>query len=185
MKKVFYKRLLAERKEFSASERIIYSFLLYTSISECEDAWDKEWGTFDVISLNDLDYLQIPLFLLNEKSEVSCTNLSKVVNISKATTSRAIKGLYDKKILVKDTIINEELYDEGYFDLSKVKLSSELLIFYSLLLNISGDKKMIYAKREKLAKLYHVKPEYIREYLHRLKDLDLVERGEHNVLILK
>lgn len=186
MKNVYYKRLIADRQDLSASERIVYSFLIYSCINECEYAWDKETGKFDSIELDNIDYFDLPSYLFNDKGILSCTYISNLTSVSKATVCRAIENFKQRQIIFDKYIVNEKIYSNGYFELkTESDLNGELLIFYSFLQNMKDEKGLIYANRKKLALLYGVEMEDIRDYLRRLKKPGFVKRDENGNLILK
>ena len=186
MKNVFYNRLIAEKHDLSADERIVYSFLVYNAICNCEDVWDKSTGKFVDDYLNENDFLELPYNSFNE-GKFACTDVAKFLNIGKATASRTFRkfeflGIIDKN---RKIIYHNNIFKEGYFDLNDGKLKGELLVFYSWLKDLKGTNQYIYANRNKLAELYHVKMSDVRWYLHRLKELDLVERQDDGKLLIK
>lgn len=187
---IYYKRLFAYRQRQSASERIVYSFLVYNAICEMDDVWDKETGKYnqDVMQSID-DYIQIPIYFLNERHEVKVNALAKQLGLGKATISRIIERFKTNGIISHGRYIRHDgIYKDGYFTLStNEKLSGELLIFYSWLLDLTKEKetKAIYSSMIRLGELYNGKMEEIRDYLQRLKKLGLVERDEYKRLILK
>jgi Mn-dependent DtxR family transcriptional regulator len=187
---IYYKRLFAYRRQQSASERIVYSFLVYNAICERDDVWDKETGKYnqDVVQSFD-DYLQIPIYFLNERHEVKVNALAKQLGLGKATISRIIEKFKTNGIILHGRYIRHDgIFKDGYFTLStNEKLRGELLIFYSWLLDLTKEKetKAIYSSMIRLGELYNGKMEEIRDYLQRLKKLGLVERDEHKRLILK
>lgn len=184
MKHVFYKRLLAEKHSLSANERIIYSFLVYNSICNCEDVWDKETGKFDDSILNEIEYIELPNSISNE-SGLLCTQIANDLNINKSTVSRTCKKLKSLGILKQKTIQHQSIYKNGYFDLDCDTLNGELLIFYCWLKDLKGENQFIYTNREKLSKMYHMEISDIRWYLHRLKELGFVERQNDGKLLIK
>lgn len=187
---IYYKRLFAYRQRQSASERIVYSFLVYNAICERDDVWDKETGKYnqDVMQSID-DYIQIPIYFLNERHDVKVNALAKQLGLGKATISRIIEKFKTNGIILHGRYIRHDgIYKDGYFTLStNKKLSGELLIFYSWLLDLTKEKetKAIYSSMIRLGELYNGKMEEIRDYLQRLKKLGLVERDEYKRLILK
>lgn len=187
---IYYKWLFAYRQQQSASERIVYSFLVYNAICERDDVWDKETGKYnqDVMQSID-DYIQIPIYFLNERHEVKVNALAKQLGLGKATISRIIEKFKTNGIILHGKYIrHDRIYKDGYFTLStNEKLNGELLIFYSWLLDLTKEKetKAIYSSMIRLGELYNGKMEEIRDYLQRLKKLGLVERDEYKRLILK
>lgn len=179
MKNVFYKRLLVEKLDLCINERIIYSFLIYNAICNCEDVWDKETGAFDDTYLTENEYLELPRY--------SCSQLANNINIGKATVSRAFHkleliGIIDKK---NGFIYHNGIYKEGYFNLKGKDLNGQLLVFYSWLNYLKGGKSYIFASRQKISELYHIELSDIRWYLHRLKELGFVERKDDGKLLIK
>ena len=187
MKNVYYKRLLADRFGLSASERIVYSFLVYQSLCNLDDVWDSE-GKCDIEIIKEYgDSFPLPFFMFDDFSKFCYgVTISRNTMVSQSTVSRAINKLITYGIINidKQTINHNYLYENGFFDL-KGDLKGELLIFYSFLLDIKGDGNVIFANREKIASIYHVEMKDIRDYLQRLKKLGLIERDNNNKLIIK
>lgn len=184
MKIIFYKRLLAEKYGLSANERIIYSFLVYNSICNCEDVWDKETGKFDDVPLNEIDYIELPNFITS-KNGLLCTQIANYLNINKSTVSRTCQKLKSLGILKQKTILHNQIYKDGFFELDCDALNGELLIFFCWLKDLKGENQFIYTSREKLSKMYHMEISDIRWYLHRLKELGFVERQNDGKLLIK
>lgn len=189
MKRVYFKRLLVDRMGLKASERIVYSFLVYQSICDIEDVWDKETGKFDKFALLDYgDSFQLPDFYFNNKVFNYGAKIANFTGVSQPTVSRAIRKLSDIGLidLKNHFIIHNYIYKDGFFPLvEKKELSGELLIFYSWLYYLKKDGMYIFASRRKLAKYYHVELEYVRDYIARLHKLNLVERDDFGKLIIK
>ena len=189
MKRIYYKRLIADRQHLSAAERIVYSFLVYQSLCNLDDAWDKETGKFDKTAIKEYgDCFALPDFCFEDNKFVYGSKIAKYTGVSQATVSRAVRKLADVGLIDWDCreIKHNDIYEDGFFTLDdKVKLTGELLIFYSWLLYLKKDGKFIFATRNKLATNYHVKAEDVRDYIARLKDEKLAERDENGNLIIK
>lgn len=191
MKRIFYKGLLPKRLGLSASERIVFSCIVYHALANLDDVWDKESGKFDELSVKEYgDTFELPSHFFNYEDKFCFgVTISKRTGVSQPTVSRAIKKLCELGYLdfEKKLVYHQYIYTNGYFELvENVKLSGELLIFYSWLIDIKGDGHIIFASRDKLASLYHVQMQDVRDYIKRLKELDLVERDKrNNQLIIK
>ena len=191
MKKVIlYKSFLYDRRNLSADECIVYSYLVYSCISECSEAWDKDSGDFDDYSLKENGgMIEIPISLINiRNNSIHCSRIAESLGVNKSTISRALQKLETKDYIYSNEqrVLCDGIYDNGYFELKMDSgLKGELLIFYSWLLDLKKDKPAIYAKREKIASMYNKPLEYIRDYLQRLRKLGLIERGKNLELIIK
>ena len=181
MKSVFYKCLIADRMGLSAGERIIYSNLVYNSLCNYEESWNKETGKYDSVNL---EYeTELPLGISMTSNTIESRN-----PVSRTTAWRTIKVLAQKGIITDDYnyIRLNNILSKGYFTLQTDSgLKNELLIFYSWLVSVAKDKRMIFCNRERLKTMYHVGIEDIKYYLKRLNQLGLVERDKKNNLIIK
>ena len=185
MKKVlFYKCLINERFGLSADECILYSYLVYQSISGYEDVWDKESGKFDDYSIKECNgWVSIPQTLYSHKyGNINCQKIANFLGISRVSVWRMIKKFVNIGIIdnIQGNINTKYIYVNGFFELqTSTKLKGELLIFFSWLMDLKGCSPAIYAKRKKLACMYHSTFSNIRDYMHRLNKLGLVKRDEN------
>lgn len=179
MKVIYYKGLIADDMGLTPTERILYSFLLNKSINTTDGVYN-EYGEFDGSTLSDYDMLELPTLHQNE--------LSKKTNVmSQGAISLAYKGLEKKGFidLRFGTILHNGLFAKGYFTLFVDSgLRGELLIFYSWLRNLSKGNPII-SSMSRIAELYHVPMANVRDYFHRLREKDLLERNEFGNLIVK
>jgi len=190
MKNVYYKRLIADRQCLNATERIVFSFLVYCSICDLDDVWDKETGTYDKYALEEYgDTFPLPNYMFDFEGIFCYGNkISKQTGVSQPSVSRAINKLHDMGIVYdNNTIKHCDIYVNGFFTLdNKSGLKNELLIFYSWLKNLRGNDKFIFSTRKRLSEMYgYIGEKNIRDYLQRLKKLGLVERDEYKRLIIK
>ena len=180
MKSVFYKSLLIDKIGLSAGERIVYSNLAYNAICGYEETWDKETGKYDAINLSD-EY-EIPIY-----DTMTSNTIESINPISRVTAWRAIKKLVSVNIIDenREHIRLNNIMANGYFTLQiESGLKNELLIFYSWLVDLAKDTKIIYCNREKLCQLYHSDMNDMKYYLKRLNQLGFVKRNEKNNLIV-
>ena len=179
MKSIYYKRLIADRMELSASERILYSNLVYDAICNYDDTWDKETGEFDAVNLIDVE--TIPLTM-----STACNHLSVKIQTSKVKAWQSIRKLKEMNIIDDGDIRLNDIHTNGYFTLmTESGLKGELLIFYSWLLDLSKWRRVVFCNRKKLSELYCVNENDIKYYLKELKKRGFIERDEHNHLIIK
>lgn len=181
MKSVYYKRLIADRMDLSAGERIVYSNLVYDAIYNYEESFNKESGKFDPIILNDEETIPVGF-------TISCQSIMRRNTISRSNAGNIINNLISKGLLdnTKKNVFHNNLYENGYFELQlNSGLKGELLIFYSWLINISKGKKVIFCTRKKLSDMYHITEDGVMFFLKQLKKYGLVERDNDNKLIIK
>ena len=150
---IYYKRLFAYRQRQSASERIVYSFLVYNAICERDDVWDKETGKYnqDVMQSID-DYIQIPIYFLNERHDVKVNALAKQLGLGKATISRIIEKFKTNGIILHGRYIRHDgIYKDGYFTLS----TNEKFVFWNARrrgsLRSIGSRRIIVMRARSLA----------------------------------
>ena len=190
MRKIFYYRnLVANRLNLTADESIVYSYLVYRCICECEDAWDKETGKFDDVAISYYsEEIEIPTSLKNIRNDlIHVSRIAEELDMNKSTISRCIKRLIELGYIDRgqENIKHNELYSQGYFELKyDSKLNGALLIFFSWLLDLRKDKPAIYANRNKLSSMFHEPLSHIREYLYRLNKLGLIGRDKNGALLL-
>lgn len=124
----------------------------------------------------------ISYLLSNKITNLKETNKTEIANklgINRSTIIRLWGKLNKYEELRKYTV-------NGFFPLKTRKgLSGQLLVFFSWLYDLSGQEKMIYADRQKLASMYHVELHDIRWYLHKLKKLGYIERLNNGKLLIK
>ena len=182
MKKlVFYKRLLVDDVDLTPTEKMLYSYLVNVAISQTDDVFDKEDGSYCSIVLDELETLDLPPLYQNE-----ITRQFKV--FSQGAISLAYKGLKAKRIIdeTSQSIQLNKLHSCGYFTIDvDCGLRGELLIFYSWLKDL-GNGGSILATMEKLSSMYNVRLTNIRDYLFRLRSKNYITRNEKgNIVLLK
>ena len=120
-------------------------------------------------------------YILSHKNieSINKTEVAKKLNISRSTVVRFVNKINKFEELEKYTV-------NGFFLLRFMDgLSGQILVFFSWLHDIAGKEKIIYANRQKLAKMYNVELKDIRWYLHKLKTLGYIERQSDGKLLLK
>lgn len=182
MKKlVFYKRLLFDDVGLTPTEKMLYSYLVNVAISQTDDVFDKEDGSYCSIVLDELETLDLPPLYQNE-----ITRQFKV--FSQGAISLAYNGLKEKHIIdeTSQSIQLNKLHSFGYFTIDvDCGLRGELLIFYSWLKDL-GKGGNILATMEKLSSMYNVRLTNIRDYLFRLRSKNYIMRNEKgNIVLLK
>lgn len=188
-KVIYYRSLVADRLSLTADESIVYSYLVYRCLCECQDAWDSETGEFDSISLEYYDTaFEIPTSIKNVLTGlIHCTNVSEELHMNKSTVSRCVKRLIELGYIdvEQENIMHKNIFKQGYFELKyDCNLNGVLLIFFSWLIDLKKDKPAIYANRKKLAGMFCETLVHVREYLHRLKHLGLIGRDKNGALTL-
>ena len=182
MKKlVFYKRLLVDDVGLTPTEKMLYSYLVNVAISQTDDVFDKEDGSYCSSVLDELETLDLPPLYQNE-----IARQFKV--FSQGAISLAYKGLKAKHIIdeTSQSIQLNKLHSCGYFTIDvECGLRGELLIFYSWLKDL-GKGGNILATMEKLSSMYNVRLTNIRDYLFRLRSKNYIMRNEKgNIVLLK
>lgn len=136
MKKVFFKTLLTRAKNISANERILYSFLASKSIARTDSVFEVDG---DCINQENLSFAFEEGNKRLDLCEISHSKLAKELSMSRQSVITGLKHLKELGYIGDDWIyVNEELIEHGYFELIHTeKISGELLIFYSYLLDKS------------------------------------------------
>lgn len=190
MKVIYYEGLIERDYGLSANERIIYSFVLYQSLSYMwREIIDDEDYKVETEKIEELDNeIDLPSFYFAENGQLKCERtIAKKTGINQSTVSRVFTRLRKMGIadFNREKIRHLGLFKSHYFYLDTASgLKGELLIFYSWLKKIAKGKDVIYASPHRLSEMYcREKEQVIYNYIHRLKDY--LERDENGFIKLK
>lgn len=176
MKIVFYKELLSD-KDLSPNEKIIYSFLIYKSITIIDGAFTADGTELDTYTiLGELDY--DPYITMYE---VSYRRIGQILNISPRSVMYALNRLDELNYInkyAKTIFVTPDIFKNGYFPLLvESKIKGELLIFYSYIKNKSRKYgSCIDTFKYKLAEELHTTKIAITNLLNRLYSFGLAKR---------
>lgn len=132
MKTVFYKELL-HYDELNANDKIVYSFLIYKSITIIDCVFTTDGECLDLDILNDaISYGEkIDLY------KISFRKLSVELNITLQTAYSSVQRLKSLSLIDDELIVvPKSIINGSYFDIdTDMEIKGELLIFYSFLKN--------------------------------------------------
>lgn len=132
MKTIFYKELL-HYDELNANDKIVYSFLIYKSITIIDCVFTTDGECLDLDILNDaLSYGEkIDLY------QISFRKLSAELNLTLQTTYSSVQRLKSLSLIDDELItVPKSVINGSYFEIDTgIKIKGELLIFYSFLKN--------------------------------------------------
>ena len=197
MKIIYYKRLIADKFGLTASERIVYSFMLSRAILSIDDIFwsDGETINVDVLeectNMND-GYIDLQDDWFDKFSKPCCINkISRLTNIAPSAVLYSFRTLDSKRLirLERKEIYLGDIWRGGYFELlmdKHKKLRGELLIFYSWIYDNSKIvKHCLNTSVERIAEKFNTNKPAMRDLIHRLHRLGLAERLEDGKLLIK
>ena len=177
----FYNALLCNT-ELSPTERIVYSFLAYKSLSYMDNAFTGTNFNVEFLKegINGPTYITCWQFKQAELAETLCISEKSVW--SSVHRMRELSILADECIEVDENLV----FLKGYFPLQvESGLKGLLLIFYSYLKDKSRlNNGWIVMSKEKMAAIIASSTCGITKLLNRLYRLKLAKRIGNKILIL-
>lgn len=185
MKYVFYNSLFKDKTFQEPTDKIIYSYLVYTSFMSINDVFEKDTGTFDYCVVK--DFLED-----NDNIEIldfSYSKISKELKMSLNTIKSRMRYLVERELVKLNGRILNLRYIDGircspYFELQiESNLKGEVLILYSYLLHKSKNNNNFVTCNDKhQSEELGISRKYYQKMLCQLYSKCLVERTEDNKL---
>lgn len=137
MKVIYYRALIKGTNKLTPDEKILYSFLVSKSITDCNDLFNSDGLTINKDALYDCDdYIEL--------KEMNNSKISRELGITRQSIINAKQKLLDNYYIIFGKHGNakifapQRLFVHGYFELQGIgKLRGDLLVFYSYLLDKS------------------------------------------------
>lgn len=192
---VFYREFL-KYEWLNANEKIVYSYLIYKSLAECEYAFkgDKGLGEFDFseveaeIGLDDDGFIACV--------ECSYNTIAKDLCMTRRTAINVVNSLKDRGFIRdwvdEDGITHKEIkvilddITKGYYKFYTSEVcNGSLAIFYSYLRSKSEYRKApLDTWTYKLAEEFHTSQDNVKTMLSRLMKKGLVYRDSNKHLVI-
>lgn len=192
---VFYREFL-KYEWLNANEKIVYSYLIYKSLTKCEYAFngDNGLGVFDFSQVKEAIEFDEESFI--DCIECSYNTIAKDLCITRRTAINVVGSLKDRGLVREwvdeDGITRKEIkvilddITKGYYKFYTSEIcNGSLAIFYSYLISKSEYRKApIDTWTCKLAEDFHTSQDNIKKMLSRLMKKGLVYRDSNRHLVI-
>lgn len=192
---VFYREFL-KYEWLNANEKIVYSYLIYKSLTKCEYAFngDNGLGVFDFSQVEEAINFDEEGFI--DCIEESYNTIAKNLCMTRRTAINVVGSLKDRGIIREwvdeDGITHKEIkvvlddITKGYYKLyTSEACNGALAIFYSYLRSKSEYRKApLDTWTYKLAEEFHTSQDNVKKMLSRLMKKGLVYRDNNKHLVI-